>query len=380
MHKPKIAIIEPVGGHGGMNYYDFGLASGLTQSCQQVILYTSAETIIDKTYPFQIKKTFKGVWGKANKVIRAVNFLKGLFKSFNDAKKNCIDITHFHFFHYGLQERLVIKLAKLFGFKIVITAHDVESFHGKRDSEKAKSILMMADAVIAHNLVSKRALIEKVNLPECLINVIPHGNYIDLIKHRPKKLDARQALGIDADKVILFFGQIKIVKGLDCLLEALPSVLKQYPSAKVIIAGKMWKDDWGFYEEIIKAHELAPSIIKHIHYITDEDVPNYYCAADIIALPYKEIYQSGVLLMAMSYKTPVIVSNIQGMTEVVKHNENGFVFKQNDPIDLAKQINNALLDQSKLAQIAELGFKHMQKAHNWNDIGKNTTKIYRNLF
>jgi D-inositol-3-phosphate glycosyltransferase len=374
-----VAIIEPVGGHGGMNYYDFGLANGLKQSGVVAILYTSTETITDAQCEVKVKKYFKGVWGNSHKLIRALNFLKGLIKSLIDASKNKVKISHFHFFHYSLQEWIIIKLAKLFGFKVVITAHDVESFHGKSDANKAKSILMMADAVIAHNSVSKNALIEKINLPESLISVVPHGNYIDLISHKPLKSEAKKALGIDTDKVILFFGQIKKVKGLDCLLEALPSVLKQHPTAKLIIAGKMWKDDWGFYEKIIKTNELGPSIINHIHYIADEDVSNYYCAADIIALPYKEIYQSGVLLMAMSYKTPVVVSNIQGMTEVIRHNENGFVFKKNNPVDLAEKINNALLDQNNLTKIAEHGFEHMQKNYNWNEIGKKTVKVYIDL-
>jgi D-inositol-3-phosphate glycosyltransferase len=379
MVKPTVAIIEPVGGHGGMNYYDFGLASGVTHSGQQVVLYTSSETIVDSTYPFQIKTLFQGVWGKKPKVIRALNFLWSLLKSLNDAKNNSVDIAHFHFFHYGLQERLTISLAKLFGFKVVITAHDVESFHGQRDSEKAKAILMKANAVIAHNFVSKKALIEKVELPDHLIYIIPHGNYIDLIRSRPQKSVARQALGIDGDKVILFFGQIKKVKGLDCLLEALPLVLKENPTAKLIIAGKLWKDDWKCYEQIIKKHQLATSIIEHIHYIADEDVANYYCAADIIALPYKEIYQSGVLLMAMSYQTPVVVSDIPGMTEVIKHNENGLVFEKNNSVALAQQINDAFIDPDHLTKIAANGFLHMQEKYEWNEIGKATAKVYDNL-
>ncbi len=375
----KIAIIEPVGGHGGMNYYDLGLASGIAESCDKVTLYTSAETIIDKNYPFEIKKIFKGVWGKAHKLKRALNFVNGLIKSLLDAKYNDVNLTHFHFFHYGLQEKLTISLAKAFGFKIVITAHDVESFHGKRDSAEAKTILMKADVVIAHNVVSKNALINKIDLPENLISVIPHGNYIDLIDTRPNKLDAKKAIGIDSDKVILFFGQIKKVKGLACLLEAMPNILKQHPTAKLIIAGKMWKDDWGFYDEIIKNHQLESSIIEHIRYIADEDVSNYYCAANVIALPYTEIYQSGVLLMAMSYKTPVVVSNIQGMTEVIKHNENGFVFEKNNSLDLAKQINGALSDQNNLDKVAESGFQHMQQNYSWNEIGKSTAKVYSSI-
>jgi glycosyltransferase involved in cell wall biosynthesis len=379
MISKKTAIIEPVGGHGGMNYYDLGLANGIHNSGYDIVLYTSTETETNNEYKFPIKKTFKGIWGKSNKLLRAIKFVKCLYLSLKDAKKDNINITHFHFFHYGLQELLTLKLAKLFKFSIVITAHDVESFHGQRDSEKAKRILMMADKVIAHNYVSKEALINKISLPNSLIEVIPHGNYINLINKRPSRSVAKKSLNIDAEKIVLFFGQIKQVKGLEYLLHAFKAVLAEYPKAKLVIAGKLWKDEWCTYGEIINSHHIEDSIIKHIHYIADEDVSNYYCAADLIVLPYKEIYQSGVLLMAMSYKTPVIVSDIKGMTEVVSHDKNGFIFNSEDTVDLAKKINTALGNEELRLKVARQAFIDMEQSYDWDRIGKKTTDLYTNI-
>ena len=96
----KIAIIEPVGGHGGMNYYDFGLASGLSRAGCDVFIYTSEETYVPDGLPFVVKKSFRGIWGKAPKLLRAVRYVYCLTRSLIDAKLNGVTLVHYHFFHY----------------------------------------------------------------------------------------------------------------------------------------------------------------------------------------------------------------------------------------------------------------------------------------
>ncbi|MCL1049560.1 glycosyltransferase family 4 protein [Shewanella abyssi] len=377
---PKnVAIVEPVGGHGGMNYYDLGLANGLNNCGVEAVLYTSTETITDAHCKVKVKKYFKGVWGNTPVIFRAFNFFFGLLRSLIDAKLSKVSIVHFHFFHYNLMQSLMLKITKLFGFKIVVTAHDVESFHGEKNAKRALGILTLADKVIAHNQISKQALLTKICLPEKMIAVIPHGNYIDQIDPRLPKVEACDALAIPADKVILFFGQIKSVKGLDCLLQAMPLVLENHPTAKLLIAGKVWKDDWSLYQKLIDDNGLGNSVIQHIKYIHDNDVVKYYSAADLIVLPYREIYQSGVLLMAMSYKTPVLVSDIPGMMEVVTDGVNGFSFKKGNSHDLADKITLALSDGTDLKMLSDVAHQDMKDKYDWAVVGEKTAKVYSSL-
>ena len=70
----KIAIIEPVGGHGGMNYYDFSLAEGLITAGAEVIVYTCDKTVVPTGLSFEVKQTFNKIWGNSNKLVRAVRF------------------------------------------------------------------------------------------------------------------------------------------------------------------------------------------------------------------------------------------------------------------------------------------------------------------
>lgn len=90
-------IIEPVGGHGGMNYYNTGLGQGLVLNNATVHLYTCPESQEQSSSSFTINKFFKGVYGKTNKVIRLARFVTALTRSIIDIKRKGGKICHLHF-------------------------------------------------------------------------------------------------------------------------------------------------------------------------------------------------------------------------------------------------------------------------------------------
>ena len=75
----KIALIDPVGGHGGMDFYDYGLAQGLGAHQVKVWYCSSSQTNV-RTYP-NVKTVlcFKKVWDTSNKWLRLFFFSEGLF-------------------------------------------------------------------------------------------------------------------------------------------------------------------------------------------------------------------------------------------------------------------------------------------------------------
>lgn len=376
----KIAIIEPVGGHSGMNYYDFNLAEGLVTAGAEVFLYTCDKTVVPLGLSFEVKQTFKKIWGDGYKLLRAVRFAICLFRTLLDARKQKVELIHYHFFHYTKMETLCVSLAQLFGLRIVVTAHDVESFAGEYSDHAARRILTRVDKVIAHNSVSRRELIAKANLPVANIEIIPHGNYLNTIPKSPSPAKAREKLKLPLkDPVLLFFGQIKEVKGLDLLLQALPQVITKFPTLRLLIAGKVWKDDFTKYANLIKQKNLQNNVDLHIGYILDEDVAAFYRSADLVILPYRRIYQSGVLLMAMSYGLPVMVSNIEGMVEIIQDNINGFIFKTGDVESLSSKIIDVLNEPYRRKRIAKYGFETVALNHDWKTIGEKTVETYRDM-
>lgn len=376
----KVSVVEPVGGHGGMNYYDFGLADGLAEAGADVALYTCDKTQAPVPARFVFKRPFRGIYGKANKYVRGVRYLGGLLGALFDSVLRGAAVCHFHFFHFTGVEYISVFLARLVGLSVVVTVHDVESFSGDSTSEQAAKTLGLASKIIVHNNVSAAEVVSKVGVPPEKIAIIPHGNYLPYVDDSVTRGDARSQLSIDVDrKVILFFGQIKEVKGLDLLLSSLRTVVDQDHSVQLVIAGKVWKDDFSKYAGIIARNELDMNVRLDVRYIPDAEAPLYYKAADVVVLPYRRIYQSGVLLMAMSYGRAVVVSDLPGMTEVVTNGETGFVFRSEDEKSLADTLITALVDDRARDNVAAKGLQLMKDKYDWACIGARTHGVYREV-
>jgi len=374
----KIAMIEPVGGHGGMDYYDFGLCAGLKGAGVDVVLHTCDETAQPQDTGFAVRHSYKRIYGHDPAWKRGLRYVRGSLAALFSAVREGRRVCHFHLFHVGILEAMNVLLAKLSGRSVVITAHDVESFVESLEMPLLNRwVYRQADRVIVHNRASRRELMERMGVGHEKVFVIPHGNYLHALRTMPEQREARRRLGVAEDPLLLlFFGQIKDVKGVDLLLEAMPEVLQRFPQTVLLVAGKPWKSDFLKYETLIETLGICEQCVTHIRYIPDEEVPLYYAASDLVVLPYRRIYQSGALLMAMSYGRPVLVSDLPGMTEIVADNENGFVFRQGDREDLVSKLRTILSNKVLRDICGQKGLEYVQSNYDWPRIGKLTAQLY----
>lgn len=364
-----------------MDYYDFGLAGGLVGAGVDVVLHTCDETSIPQETTFEVCQTFKGIYGKSASWKRGLRYLRASVVALLSAVSERRNIVHFHFFHVGALQAMQVLLARLLMRTVVITAHDVESFVATLEVPfMSRLAYRLAHRVIAHNRISRDELQARLQVPEHKIAVIPHGNYMHALRAVPPVEIARERLSIPPHaKVLLFFGQIKEVKGLDVLLRAMPAVLHRHPDAVLLIAGKPWKTDFSGYQATIERLGIQAACYAHIRYIPDEEVPFYYGVADLVVLPYRHIYQSGVVLMAMSYGKAVLVSDIPGMLEVVQDGETGFVFRSGDEADLAERLNSILANSTLRNEMGRKGLEYVRANHDWRQIGLQTVQLYQAL-
>ena len=378
----KVAIIDPLGAHGSSHhFYLFGQAEGLLKNNVSLSLYTNNETIDPKIEGLKFFHFYKNIFKSKYRLINGVKWVVGSIFSILHARFYSVRVFHFHVFYTNILVLFNLLLVKLLFGRVVLTVHDVSSFANSSDSSMiAKIIYKFTDLILTHNEFSKSEII-KVNADLISrIYIVPHGNYTPFITIQDDKEKSRKQLGIPNDKkVLLFFGMIKKVKGLEILLNALKDVVKENPDVLLLIAGKPWEDNFSTYQEIIDENNLSKYVMLHTQFIPHADVEHYYCAADLVVLPYKKIYQSGVLVMTLSYGKPALVSDLPPLKEVVIDMETAFLFKTENTISLAEKLNLILSDAEKLEKVRRSGEELINTKYDWKEIGRQTKQAYQSL-
>lgn len=370
----KIAIIDHVGQKAGMDCYDSSLMKGLTQHGCHTTIYSNFIGIDPQTINYRI--CYEG-HSKSNALVKLYRFVRATCMASYLSRKEKTDLVVLHLFAANAVTLLLVSIPKLFGLKTAVISHDVSSF-ASNDSPIIQRLIYntFADYIVVHNCFSHETLTTSIQINNpSKIAIIKQGGYIDNIGLRPAKEKLCSELGLEEDgKYILFFGQIKKVKGLDILLEALGKVPDDI---KLIIAGKPWKDDFSGYDELIEKYCLGNRVIKRIRFIGDDEREKLFFAADVNVLPYRTIYQSAVLLMAMSYGLPVIASDLPANKEVIDNGENGMLFKSEDSDDLALKIKLFFQDQSFPRKLAGNAIETIKSDYDWHTISREYLKMIK---
>jgi D-inositol-3-phosphate glycosyltransferase len=378
----SVAVIEPVGGHGGADYYDFSLCRALLGVGCRVSFYTCDETIPLDIPGLRFFPIFRRVYGSGSRWKRAARYILGIVATLARTVVSGEKICHLHVYGGETRELALILMSRIVARKVVITVHDVESFQtatGRRRAIIGK-FYRLADWLIVHNEITRADLVERVGVPSAKISVIAHGNHIESVVGMADSATAKHSFGIEeSKKVVLFIGHIKQVKGLDLLIQAIPEVAREVPEAVFLIAGRPWRSDFSQYQNLIDELGISDLCMLHIGFIPNEDLERYYAAADIVVLPYRRIYQSGVVIMAMSSERCVVVSDLPGMTEIVTDGQNGYVFSRGSKDALAKQLIQVLKNDLGRKHAAEMALEYMQQHHDWEQIGKSTAEIYQSI-
>lgn len=381
----KVAMVEPLGGHGGVEFYDLGLCEALSQVGYKVTLYTCTETGLDQKYNSKcdVRKVYKGIYGSNPKVIRGLRYLVGTLKAAFIAKKKKEAIAHFHLYEFSWRDFLNIVIFKLVGAKIVATVHDVELpvLQNKKNT-KYRYFGPLVDRFVVHTDFTKR---DFINVLPSVVGKVVRVTHVDtdfVYGFTGTQREARSYLDLNfasGTKVVLFFGQIKESKGLDVLLRAFSRIKESNSNVYLLIAGRAWRADLEKYRELQEQLGIADRVVQHIKYIPNEDVPAYFRAADVVVLPYVKVYNSGVVLRAMDYGAPVIVSDLEPFKEVVEEGVNGAFFANGDPESLADCLKKVLVNDDFLSNLRDAARHTIETKYSWEVVGKEMDMVYRGV-
>ena len=178
---------------------------------------------------------------------------------------------------------------------------------------------------------------------------------------------------------ILFFGKISPYKGVETLIEAMGILLKEGININLILTGGIyWEED--YWSHLLKRiNKILPEdcIFLNPNYVQDDEMELYFKAADVVVLPYKEIYQSGVHIQSFYYGTPVIATNVGSFREDIKSGEHGYIVFQNNPRALAGTIKLFLEEMYPRLEIVQKNVEEMAKINfSWKQIAIETKEVY----
>jgi glycosyltransferase involved in cell wall biosynthesis len=279
---------------------------------------------------------------------------------------------------------------KLLGKQITMTVHNVNA--GIRDATDTllnrvslKIQYRFADHIFVHTNRMKDELARDFGVCPTRITVIPFGINNAVPQTAMTSAEARLRLGVGArDKTILFFGNIAPYKGLEYLLDAFRRI-KDRDCYRLIVAGKPRKGSesyWAALEGSIASELHDRRILTRIEFVPDEETEIYFKAADLVVLPYTEIFQSGVLFLGYSFGLPVIASDVGSLKDDIVEGRTGYVVAKTDPADLARAIE-AYFGSSLYAGLAERRKDiraYATERHSWVTVGEMTQRVYQALF
>ena len=277
----------------------------------------------------------------------------------------------------------------LLGKRIVFTVHNVNA--GRRDSEDTRLNRLtlriqyrLANHIFVHTEKMKLELIEEFGVQRARVTVIPFGinNAVPNTSLTPD--DAKQRLGIGKEeKTILFFGRFTPYKGLEYLIAAFRQVLARGEDYRLIIAG--WPDNceryWKAIVEEIREDVQRGRVLLRPDFIPEDETEVYFKAADVLVLPYRHIYQSGVLFLGHSFGLPVLAADVGSLKDEIVEGKTGFVFRPEDPVDLARAIeqyfaSNLYADlNGRRREIRD----YATERHSWDVVGQTTMSVYASL-
>lgn len=208
--------------------------------------------------------------------------------------------------------------------------------------------------------------------PDAKYILAPHPLY-DHFGNKIDKSTARTKLNIPADKkVLLFFGFIRDYKGLDILIEAMKHLDESY---LLVIAGEVY-GSFSKYDELIKKLGVENKIVKHVRYISDNEVPLFFSAADVCVLPYKNATQSGIVGISFHFDLPVIATNVGGLGEMIEDGKSGLIVNEISSEAIASAIKKFFTDKSSeyLSTI-----ENYKQKHSWENLAHKIAEFSKDV-
>lgn len=317
-------------------------------------------------------------------------FVDGI-KLFSLREKRSYDLVHGHYFVSGpaaraLQTAWGIPMVQMFhtlgALKNTVAKSEADRELGNR-IEIERQVMGWSDRLVAATPLDKAQMAWYYGADTNKISVIPAGVDTDLF-HPRDRAQVRRELGLPEldTPILLFVGRIERLKGIDTLLESVAVVSRTCTgrNLKVLIVGGggQTEEENAELRRIVQLHRDL-NLEEQVEFVgsrPQEMLPLYYSAADITVMPSHYESFGMVAVEAMASGTPVIASNVGGLSYTVKDGETGFLVPEENHFALAEQVHTLLKNPELRARLGEQATIHAQQ-YSWSKIATQMIDLYK---
>jgi len=251
---------------------------------------------------------------------------------------------------------------------LVLTAHDVlprEPRPGQREAQRR--LYERFHAIVVHGQHGRTRLVRELGVEDERVHVIPHGVLAPWqgAPERPLPAELERA---GKEPVVLFFGLLRPYKGLDVLLDAWRGV----QGAQLWIVGMPRMG-------LAPLRETAPAGVRWLtRFVSDGEMHALLRRASLVALPYREIEQSGVAFAALGAGTPLLLSDVGGFPDIAATGA-ARTFPAGDALALRTKLDELLGDPAELERMATAARAAAAGPYAWAPIARRTLALYESL-
>jgi glycosyltransferase involved in cell wall biosynthesis len=352
--------------------YDHALSGALARAGAEVELITArfpyGPVPVEEGY--EVRELFyrragrEGIGPRRRRLLRAIEHIPDMRRYRRIAAE--ADIVHYQWLPVPALDRHLIAPKR----PRVFTMHWRLPEAGSRIGRSLTKLLAEMDAVVAHSEHGAARLEADFGVSADRLRVIPHGAF-DYLTRQEDEAPLPPELQDVQGPVILAFGLIRPYKGTDVLLEAF----------SLIDRGELWIVGMPRMpmDELHRLADRSPRRVRFVErFIPDNEIPAFMRRADVVALPYRNIEQSGVLYTALAFGRPLVLSSVGGFIEIGDRGA-GRLVPPEDPEALAEAITELIADRDTAASLAAGAEREATEISSWERIAQQTMALYREL-
>jgi glycosyltransferase involved in cell wall biosynthesis len=361
---------------GGVENQVFSLVKNLKDLGHVPIVVTSGNLKMTSEYSEVIRVPsieLKGNWGTIPISLTLLETLKGI----------TADVIHVHtparffaestsfFFKYVRKGLPVVLTYHLYNEGLPSTASLITYLH---DKTVMRLVFKKIDKIIVPTNLYKELVERSYQVDNNKIAVIPYGidtDFFDPLKYNSD--EQRKAFGIFNENIILFVGRLETHKGVEYLLKAMPSIVREFKDTLLVIVGD------GANRNSIEtlANELGLSQhVRFIGFLFPWQIPAIMSIASVFVLPSISESFGIVLAESMSMEKPVIATNSIGPLEVVENGKTGIIVQKKSVSLLSEAVISILADRNRAIAMGCEGRKSVIKKFAWQTITRKIIDIY----